>query len=143
MQIVGNLLRVHQVVQQHMEQSEERRTNEFLGAASRGDVRGVRRLLQQHINPDAADYDGAQCVSYLAGCTVVAAWQGHACYPLPKHTTLLQPAGVQTASSARDLQAALDLALILMVWPRCLATMLSLGCLLTLYKVCLFRPPCF
>jgi hypothetical protein len=57
-QVVSNLLRIKTVVKEHMMVSDEKRTNEFLGAASRGNTQRVRAMLQQQFNPDAADYDG-------------------------------------------------------------------------------------
>ena len=57
-QVVKSLVRIRQVVQQHLTVADEKRTNEFLSAASRGDMQRVRAMLQQHFDPDAADYDG-------------------------------------------------------------------------------------
>jgi hypothetical protein len=58
--------------------SDEKRTNEFLGAASRGDTARVRAMLQQQFNPNAADYDGGRrgrARRLLATCWSVA----HSC----------------------------------------------------------------
>ena len=38
--------------------TDERRTSEFLSAASRGDATTVRLMLNQNFNANAADYDG-------------------------------------------------------------------------------------
>ena len=56
--MVRSLVTIRQVVQQHLTVADEKRTNEFLGAASRGDTARVRAMLQQQFDPDAADYDG-------------------------------------------------------------------------------------
>ncbi len=58
LQVVSNLLRIRNVVKEQMMVSDEKRTNEFLGAASRGDTARVRAMLQQQFSPNAADYDG-------------------------------------------------------------------------------------
>jgi hypothetical protein len=55
--VVSNLLRIKTVVKEHMIVSDEKRTNHFLGAASRGNTQRVKAMLQQQFNPDAADYD--------------------------------------------------------------------------------------
>jgi hypothetical protein len=70
-------VRIRQVVQQHLTVADEKRTNEFLSAASRGDMQRVRAMLQQHFDPDAADYDGGCCM--LQGGSPLVMPAGVAC----------------------------------------------------------------
>jgi hypothetical protein len=57
-QVMSNLLRVKQVVQQRIKRLGAARTGEFLSAAAHGDTQRVRAMLEQHLSPDVADYDG-------------------------------------------------------------------------------------
>jgi hypothetical protein len=72
MQVVRSLVRIKQVVQQHLAVADEKRTNEFLGAASRRDTQRIRAMLQQHFDPDAADYDGGMPPARLASPQLAA-----------------------------------------------------------------------
>jgi hypothetical protein len=57
---MSNLLRVKQVVQQRIKRLGAARTGEFLSAAAHGDTQRVRAMLEQHLSPDVADYDGGR-----------------------------------------------------------------------------------
>ncbi|CAL8465533.1 g5069 [Coccomyxa elongata] len=55
---MANLLRVRAMVQQTLARQDAERTNQFLYAASQGDVAKIRQMLHQGFAPDSADYDG-------------------------------------------------------------------------------------
>ncbi|CAL5221935.1 g4209 [Coccomyxa viridis] len=70
-QAMANLLRVRTVVQQTLARQDAERTNQFLHAASSGDVAKIRQMLQQGFAADSADYDGRTAL-------MLASVKGHA-----------------------------------------------------------------
>ncbi len=54
-------------MQRALARADEKRTEEFLGAASRGDGERLRAMLQQRMRPDTADYDGGSAWLVRAG----------------------------------------------------------------------------
>eukprot|EP00884_Botryococcus_braunii_P021334 jgi/Botrbrau1/7885/Bobra.9_2s0059.2 len=67
---LGNLLRIRALVTSMVAKQDEKRTEEFLSAAARGDTSKVRAMLQQGFAPDSADYDGRTAL-------MLAAAKGH------------------------------------------------------------------
>ncbi|BDA49938.1 probable potassium channel AKT2 [Coccomyxa sp. Obi] len=68
---MANLLRVRAMVQQTLARQDAERTNQFLYAASQGDVAKIRQMLHQGFAPDSADYDGRTAL-------MLASVKGHA-----------------------------------------------------------------
>ncbi|KAK9903334.1 hypothetical protein WJX75_003130 [Coccomyxa subellipsoidea] len=68
---MANLLRVRSMVQQTLARQDAERTNQFLYAASQGDVAKIRQMLHQGFAPDSADYDSRTAL-------MLAAAKGHA-----------------------------------------------------------------
>jgi len=67
--VLSDLLRVRALAATVLAKSDERRTQAFLGAASRGDLTTVRTMLQQGFDVDSVDYDG-RCALSLAAAKV-------------------------------------------------------------------------
>lgn len=67
--VLSDLLRVQALAATVLAKSDERRTQAFLGAASRGDLTTVRVMLQQRFEVDSVDYDG-RCALSLAAAKV-------------------------------------------------------------------------
>jgi hypothetical protein len=65
-QVLSNLLRVKQVVQQRIKRLGAARTGEFLSAAAHGDTQRIKTMLEQHLSPNVADYDGGWIASARA-----------------------------------------------------------------------------
>lgn len=63
---LSDLLRIRALATTVLAKSDERRTQAFLGAASRGDTTTVRAMLQQRFDPDSADYDGRSALALAA-----------------------------------------------------------------------------
>jgi ankyrin repeat protein/CRP-like cAMP-binding protein len=63
---LSDLLRVRALATTVLAKSDERRTQAFLGAASRGDTTTVRAMLQQRFDPDSADYDARSALALAA-----------------------------------------------------------------------------
>jgi len=55
---LADSLRIKALASSALARTDERRTSEFLSAASRGDSTTVRLMLNQNFNPNAPDYDG-------------------------------------------------------------------------------------
>jgi ankyrin repeat protein len=63
---LGDALRVKALAAAALARADERRTQEFLSAASRGDATVVRLMLQQGMSPDSCDYDGRVALELAA-----------------------------------------------------------------------------
>ena len=70
---LGDALRVKALASSALARADERRTQEFLSAASRGDATVVRLMLQQGTSADCADYDSRTGLM-LASAQVCGVW---------------------------------------------------------------------
>ena len=70
---LADAIRVRALAASALARADERRTQEFLSAASRGDTSVIRLMLQQGISANSADYDGrtALMLSSAKGHTAV------------------------------------------------------------------------
>ena len=64
--VLADMLRVRALAASTLARSDERRTLEFLSAASRGDISTLRVMIQQGFNANAADYDGRTALMLAA-----------------------------------------------------------------------------